>query len=279
MNKLTPIFLAALISNVAFAQNDPVTGASLKVLHIKGDISNKTKNKNLNLGDEVLRSDQVEVRQAASSCYFVNEKNNRFVLKSQNTGVYALSENLMQLPPRRMITQRGLSDTSNAFLSPGDLFGNDHFIFLDSIESVKLDKKFFPIEATSQFVVRVFVGDSLYKTYKVKHQAQVVYFKTQDIRPILNSLGEKRWLVKMELNMVDRETGYIKTLCTFKPESFEFVPVRNEIGVLVANCQKANMTPDQILEEVVVYIEDIYGRCNQSVLKGVLNREFKLAIK
>ena len=216
MKNITLIAILLLAySTAVFSQTDPNTGAALKVLHVKGDISNKTRNKNLSLGDDIYRTDQVEVKESSSSCYFVNTKNTRFVLKGQNQGVFNLSDNLMELPPRKMITQRGMSDTSHAMLSPADIFGNDHYIFLDTVETFKLDKKFFPVSNTQQFVVRFFVGDSLYKTFKVKNQGQVVYVWTKDIKPVLTSLGEKRWLAKMELNLLDKETGYFKTICTF----------------------------------------------------------------
>jgi hypothetical protein len=184
----------------------------------------------------------------------------------------------MELPPRKMITQRGMSDTSHAMLSPADIFGNDHYIFLDTVETFKLDQKFFPISNTQQFVVRLFVGDSLYKTFKVKNQGQVVYVWTKDIKPVLRSLGEKRWLAKMELNLLDKETGYFKTICTFKPESFEFVPIKSELDLLVNNCKLNNLTARQTFEEAVIYIEDIYGKCNQEVLKGLLLREYKIKV-
>lgn len=279
MKKITRIaFLLLAYSTAVFAQTDPNTGAALKVLHVKGDISNKTRNKSLTLGDDIYRTDQVEVKESSSSCYFVNTKNTRYVLKGQNQGVFNLSENLMELPPRKMITQRGMSDTSHAMLSPADIFGNDHYIFLDTVETFKLDQKFFPISNTQQFVVRLFVGDSLYKTFKVKNQGQVVYVWTKDIKPVLSSLGEKRWLAKMELNLLDKETGYFKTICTFKPESFEFVPIKSELDLLVNNCKLNNLTAKQTFEEAVIYIEDIYGKCNQEVLKGLLLREYKIKV-
>jgi hypothetical protein len=279
MKKITRIaFLLIAYSTAVFAQTDPNTGAALKVLHVKGEISNKTRNKSLSLGDDIYRTDQVEVKESSSSCYFVNTKNTRYVLKGQNQGVFNLSENLMELPPRKMITQRGMSDTSHAMLSPADIFGNDHYIFLDTVETFKLDQKFFPISNTQQFVVRLFVGDSLYKTFKVKNQGQVVYVWTKDIKPVLSSLGEKRWLAKMELNLLDKETGYFKTICTFKPESFEFVPIKSELDLLVNNCKLNNLTAKQTFEEAVIYIEDIYGKCNQEVLKGLLLREYKIKV-
>jgi hypothetical protein len=279
MKNITLIVILLLTySTTVFSQTEPNTGAALKVLHVKGDISNKTRNKNLSLGDDIYRTDQVELKEPSSSCYFVNTKNTRFVLKGQNQGVFNLSDNLMELPPRKMITQRGMSDTSHAMLSPADIFGNDHYIFLDTVETFKLDKKFFPVSNTQQFVVRVFVGDSLYKTFKVKNQGQVVYVWTKDIKPVLTSLGEKRWLAKMELNLLDKETGYFKTICTFKPESFEFVPIKSELSLLINNCKNNNLTAQQTFEEAVLYIEDIYGKCNQEVLKGILLREYKIKV-
>lgn len=272
------ILLLTFGSTQLFAQTDPATGSPLKVLHVKGDINNKTRNKNLSLGDDIYRTDQVEVKESSSSCYFVNTKNTRYVLKGQNQGVFNLADNLMELPPRKMITQRGMSDTSHAMLSPADIFGNDHYIFLDTVETFKLDKKFFPVTPTQQFVVRVFVGDSLYKTFKVKNQGQVVYVWTKDIKPVLSSLGEKRWLAKMELNLLDKETGYFKTICTFKPESFEFVPIKSELDLLINNCKLNNLTAQQTFEEAVIYIEDIYGKCNQEVLKGILMKQYQIKV-
>jgi hypothetical protein len=262
---LLSFLLISFSATSVFSQTDPVTGSPLKVLHVKGDISNKTRNKNLSLGDDIYRTDQVEVKESSSSCYFVNTKNTRYVLKGQNQGVFNLAENLVELPPRKMITQRGMSDTSHAAPSPLDIFGSDHYIFLDSVETFKLDKNFFPVSPTQQFVVRLFVGDSIYKQFKVKNQGQIVYVYTKDIKPVLASLGKNRWLAKMELNLLDRETGYIKTICTFKPESFEFVPIKSELDLLVNNCKANNLTAQQTFEETVIYIEDIYGKCNQEV--------------
>jgi hypothetical protein len=56
------------------------------------------------------------------------------------------------------------------------------------------------------------------------------------------------------------------------------VPIKSELDLLVNNCKLNNLTARQTFEEAVIYIEDIYGKCNQEVLKGLLLREYKIKV-
>jgi hypothetical protein len=250
------IVLLYTITNSFFA------GDGVTVVHVKGKIYNENTKKYINLGDVISVSDKLSVESTDANCFVLNVEKSKLSLNpSVKKG--SVNELFVGVPDRKPMTTRG--DGDSAIIKFADYFGIGTYVFIDTVENLKLSSEYFKLSKPSSFLVS-------YKSVEGKEIKKKLELKTDvltiNILPFLNQNSNDS-ILKLDIFQVFIENGQFKKHHTIDLKYISFDQMKSELkffGSLLDNSK----SQDELFNEMYAFVLDIYGNVSKTVLKSKL---------
>ncbi len=222
---------------------------SFKVVHVKGNLEKELEHKPIKLGDELTQQELLSVKEDKVNCLLFNGVD-RMVLKPENRLTKGSVEELFAfVPKRQMMSSRGNEDSS--YLRLSDFFKNDRYLFLDSIEKIRLDEDYIKDLGNNRFII--VDGDN--KKALVQFEKSMLNFETKNI------FKSNEFEKSIKIYSVNAATGvFVKetevVVSRIRKEDFE------KQSKLVVSLLDEGLTDSEKIKQSYTVLEEIYGGLN-----------------
>lgn len=258
-SKLTLLFLF-----VTFFACFTFAGDGVTVLHVKGKIYNENTKKYVNLGDVIAVSDKLSVESTDANCFVLNVDKSKLSL---NPAIKkgSVNELFVGVPDRKPMTTRG--DGDSLVIKFTDYFGPSSYVFIDTVENLKLSEEYFQLTKPSSFVLA-------YKTIEGKEIKKKMNLNsnnlTINISSLISQISENNSL-KLDIFQVFLENGQFKKHLTLDIKYVPFSSMKNELELYSSILDKSK-TKEELFNELYVFVLDVYGNVSKTVLKSNLEK-------
>lgn len=256
------IFILLFLSSLSYSQ-------TYIVLKVKGEIINEQTGQLLKAKDELSLNDRVTFKSDKALAALYNKDSGRFLLKpikkfegEFTDYVYAL------LVKSKGVIDKGLFSLQKEFESPYFVIGEFKF---------KLNPKEYPITDNSYFFIRyIYQNDTISK--KISSVLDEIVFD----KNFVYTLGDKQ--IDQELvDHVDLYYTYIKNdkrreqlISRFILRFADEENLKKELEAYMELLNASGKNKDEISEELIAYIVDVYGKTNYDYAKKWLKENYEL---
>lgn len=260
------LFLASV--NFLHAQQQEV----YNIIRVQGNIFNVTQNKTLAKGDKITSKDKLKFENKEAKALAISSKSGKFVISPpQKTSpqekeiVAFLTNVILPIPKNAALSTRFVAGNSVQELA--SYFGAGTYGIIGNKLSVKMSKESFPMNDNQFFIYRY--------EYQEKAVNKRIAFTNDTLtfqKEILYKIGEAQispeMVKKVDIYyMKDAQNKNAELAVTFMPVFINEDILKEECESLIKLYQGKKQTNLQVYKEVLLYIQDLYGRVDESILK------------
>jgi hypothetical protein len=254
------IILYTIIFNLSSVL--PCFPSPYKILYVKGKIINHNSNKLLMTGDIISSSDSLNFVSNEATCFLISNNKIRLSLQSTKNGL--VKDVFSSIPSRKVITTRGNENANITKLS--NYFIEKQYTFIDTIESIKLDRGFFDSNNVQCEYILNF-KDSLGKDHRKKLSLEdsTLTLNIHDFA-ISNKIHEFNSVQVFQVSPVN---GLYKNLISFSAKYYDINDLTESLVLIKDSCDKDETGAFDISEFHSIFC-DVYGFTNITNLKTTL---------
>jgi len=237
------------------------------VLKVKGEILNEQTGQLLKANDELNLNDKITFKSDKALAALYNKDSGRFLLKPMKKFEGELTEYVYAtLVKSKGITDKGLFSLQKEFESPYFVIGEFKF---------KINPKEYPITNNSYFFIRyIYQDDTISK--KISFTSDEIIF----VKNFIYTIGDKQ--INQELvDRVDLYYTYVKNNKQREQLISKFIlrfadeeELKKELDSYIELLNASGKNKDEITEELIAYIVDVYGRTNYDYAKSWLKNTY-----
>lgn len=256
------IFILFLFTQLGYSQ-------TYIVLKVKGEIVNEQTGKLLKEKDELSLNDRVTFRSDKVLAVLYNKDSGRFLLKPMKKFEGEFTEYVYaSLVKSKGVMDKGLFSLQKEFESPYFVIGEFKF---------KVNPKEYPITDNSYFFIRyVYQDDTVSK--RISFTSDEIIFDKNFIYTIGDKQIDQELVDRVDLyytyvkNNKQREQLISKFILRFADEE----GLKKELESYMELLNASGKNKDEISEELIAYIVDVYGRTNYDYAKTWLKNTYGL---
>lgn len=235
------------------------------VIKVFGGIQYKATKKNMNQGDVFSPAEQLIFSNTESKAAVINQEKGRFILAPPVSG--KLESTPYFIPAMGNIASRG--GTISNMISLENHFKGKYLII--NRVSVKISEKAFPMNDTAFFFLRyIYKGEEINKKLPFKGDSLIIDragLLTVDGRPIPNPDVSEMKLFYLS----GKKSTFISEFEPVFPDTGE---LEKEIQIIVNEYKGKGY--DQLLDEVLGYLNEFYGKPDKENVEQWLKQTFNL---
>lgn len=252
------IFVILLLSIYGYSQS------TYTVIKVYGGIQYKESKKNMMQGDVFSATDPLIFSNSDSKAAVINKEKGRFILTPPLSGKLVAPP--VFVPAMGNISARGIPYT---MMDLQDHFSGKYLIIKKT--SIKISSKNFPMNDTAFFFLRyIYKGEEINKKLSFSHDSLIIdqeSLLTVDGRPIPNPD-----VSEMKLYYLSGKKAIF--INEFEPVFPEEEELKKEVQVIVNEYKGKEFS--QVLEEVLGYLNEFYGKPDKENISNWLKTAFNL---
>jgi hypothetical protein len=252
------------------------------VIGVKGTVTSKKSGKDLQSGDAYSGGEDEEItfKEEGDMAGLVRDDGKRFVLlnRKEKKGYKCSLEKAIMIGKTRVEWKNFSIKTLEELQQH---LSEAPFFFLDSVAKFKIDRKTFP-QNPRQFFYFNFLwknpkGKAERIDKKLQFRADTLIIRQSNIFKVDNSPVDPKDISDFKINYMN--TSDPVAIGDFKVIFPDAEKIRNEIGILVRQQQKAGFEAKVIQGEVEAYIRQFYGAIDRVNLINYLKNNFGVVDK
>jgi len=269
MKKLSA-FLASVTLLFLFLHLTSFAQDKFTVIKVSGNIVIQRTGSQLNIGTAFSQNEDLVFKSAVSRAAVINPQRGRYLLTADNSSEFINSKSVF-LPSSGKISARG----GNAILSANDLknYFEGNYVIFDKIK-IKINPEIFPMNGKKYFYIRYqYKNETINK--KLSFNADTLFITKNELLTVDGKQIPNPEITEMKLMYMEEGEKYVSTpICAFTPVFPDFDQMKQEIKIIID--QMKDKTYIQKLNEISSYINDFYGKPEETNLKSWLNENFGL---
>ncbi|MGB9695919.1 MAG: hypothetical protein ACP5P3_01480 [Ignavibacteria bacterium] len=259
---LSIVFILFLLTQLGYSQ-------TYIVLKVKGEILNEQTGQLLKAKDELNLNDRITFKSNKALAALYNKDSGRFLLKPMKKFEGEFTEYVYaSLIKSKGVIDKGLFSLQKEFESPYFVIGEFKF---------KINSKEYPITNNSYFFIRyIYQDDTISK--KISFTSDEIIFDKNFIYTIEDKQIDQELVDRVDLyytymkNDKQREQLISKFILRFADEE----GLKKELESYMELLSASGKNKDEISEELIAYIVDVYGRTNYDYAKTWLKDTYGL---
>ncbi|MFK8044053.1 MAG: hypothetical protein AB8B72_01060 [Crocinitomicaceae bacterium] len=241
--KVIIIVSSVLFTFLSFSQS------SYKVVHIKGDLNKSKTDKNIQIGDQLTKQELIEIKGEKVNCILFNGTEKLTLKANESTTKGRVDQMFASVPERQMMELRG--DNDSAYIKISDFFKNDKYLFMDTTESILLNKDYIKDLGNNKF----FVIDSEDKKSLIKFEDSILKL---EVNKIFKDQEKEK---EIKIYSINTNTGvFVKEAVVFifrlNKEEFQ------KQAKVIVELLDSTLTTDEKIEKSFSVLEEVYGGLN-----------------
>jgi len=240
------------------------------VIKVSGNIVIERTGSSLDIGTSFAQNENLVFKIPESRAAVINPQRGRFLLTSENNAEFKNTKSTF-LPAAGKISTRGM-ETKPETTDLKDLFQGD-FVILNEMK-VKIDTLTYHLSDKEFFYISYdYQGRTINKKLAFTHDTLLI--KKNELLIVNGTEINAPKISEMVLNYFKEGESYVSTpVSSFTPVLPDFFSLTQEIRLMID--MMANMTYDEKVYEISVFIREFYGKIDENNLKMWLNRYLDL---
>ena len=254
------------------------------VTHVKGNITNKTTNKSLKVGDKIKSTDKIQFNPNTSAAVLMSTQKGRFALgkpadaKPTAGGDFLafVKSTVIPVKSNGYLSTRGNLDDSITDLK--GVFGNENFVFPGNMARLVLSDKIYPMNANKFFIFR-YMNESKAVNKKISFIKDTLIINKKDLyvvngQPVNPEQIENNGLI--DLYYYDQASKMSTKVTSFKPIFTDEETVKTEFQNLIKIYKNQKLSSEAILDNLTEHLQTVYnGKTDKRMLAQWLKEKLK----
>lgn len=259
------LVLMILYSN-AFSQDCYI------VLKVKGTITLENTGEILQKDSKVCAGDNVSFGSPDAAAILYNSSNGRYTLKPNRSSESELSGIIRSLVSNALSTSHANVDTRGEEYDLKKLFKNNFYVI--GSNEIFPDADDYPLTDSSYFYI-TFMYSEMTITSRLKNSKNSFFLDKRSVYTVDRKEIEQNEIDNVTLNYFNKNGRSVKA---FKLRFLDTESIRSELTPYITELRSSGKTDEEIINEVLYYIYDIYGPFSSDNLRKWLSDNFNLGI-
>ena len=256
----TPLVIL-LFTNLIYSQ-------CYTVLSVKGEIISEKTGQPIKEMDEVCATDKLKFSTKDSKAAVLSPEQGRFVIKfaenNKTNGLIAYVNSVL-FAGKENLSTKGMESLE-------DEFGENYFVIGTS--KIYIDPTEYPMNEKCYFYIKyIYDGNEIKNKLKFDKNNLII---DNDVYKIDEKNIEQEKIDTVSLYYFEKEKSKSTKICSFNLSFANEEILKSEISNYIAILNKAGKDNASIIQEVKLYINDIYGNVNDGNIRNWLLMNFDL---
>lgn len=263
MKKILLVISIFCCSFLAFAGPD-----EFHIIHVKGQIINKTTGLPIKVGDKINVNDQVKFLSADAAAVVISTQRGRFTIKAQagqaaSSELVALVKNVV-LPIKSNANLSTRGGESDGVIDLKGYFGTGKYAIIGEKLPVKLNAAKYPVTETKFFIFR-YENNTVPVSKKVEHNGEVLIFDKTALFTVQGTLLNPEKIDVVEIYHFDKATQASNMVAKFSPVFIPEEQLKEELKSQVVYLKSIGVKSEEIHKELLGFIQDVYGKVDEDL--------------
>lgn len=260
--------ICSLLINLSVLQTE-----SYFIIQLKGAILNKTTNKAVKMGDKISHEDQLKFLSSDAAAIIMSTKRGRFVIRpdvkkgTENELTVFVKNVLLPVKSTGNLSTRGGEE--DGIIDLKSHLGADKFVIIGDKLSMRLNTAKYPIGEDKFFIYRYeYAGKPVSKRIPVEGTNIIfdknLFYQTQGTTISPDNVEQ------VDIYYFDAATKNSTEIAKFSPLYLAENQIKDELKVQYDIFISQKLSKEDIVKELLGYINDIYGKTDEQALKNIL---------